>query len=149
MTYEWGYTYGPPMAVAPINNVKTVLNYALTEIPPEKILLGIPNYGYDWKLPYIRGESMAETIGNLQAVQRAKLFGAEIQFDEIAQTPFYTYTAKDGSEHIVWFEDARSIKAKLALIQDNNLRGAGYWNTMRPFPQNWAFLNNTFEIEKI
>lgn len=149
MTYEWGYTYGPPMAVAPINNVKTVLNYALTEIPPEKILLGIPNYGYDWKLPYIRGESMAETIGNLQAVQRAKLFGAEIQFDEIAQTPFYTYTAKDGSEHIVWFEDARSIKAKLALIQDNNLRGAGYWNTMRPFPQNWAVLNNTFEIEKI
>ncbi len=148
MTYEWGYTYGPPMAVAPLNNVKTVLNYALSEIPPEKILLGIPNYGYDWRLPYVRGESRAETIGNLQAVQRAKLFGAEIQFDELAQTPFYTYIAPDGSEHIVWFEDARSILAKLSLVPENNLRGVGYWNTMRPFPQNWAVLNNLFEIEK-
>ena len=148
MTYEWGYTYGPPMAVAPLNSVKTVLNYALSEIPPEKILLGIPNYGYDWKLPYVKGESRAETIGNLQAVQRARLFGAEIQFDELAQAPFYTYIAPDGSEHIVWFEDARSILAKLSLVQENNLRGVGYWNTMRPFPQNWAVLNNLFEIEK-
>ncbi|NLP25868.1 MAG: sporulation protein [Clostridiales bacterium] len=137
------------MAVAPLNSVKTVLDYALTEIPPEKILLGIPNYGYDWTLPYVRGESKAETIGNLQAVQRAKVFGADIQFDEIAQTPFYTYTGFDGSEHIVWFEDARSIAAKLSLVQENNLRGVGYWNTMRPFPQNWAVLNNQFKIEKI
>ena len=51
MTYEWGYTYGPPMAVAPINQVRRVVDYALTEIPAEKMNLGIPNYGYDWPLP--------------------------------------------------------------------------------------------------
>ncbi len=45
MTYEWGYTYGPPMAVAPINQVRRVVEYALTEIPASKIDLGIPNYG--------------------------------------------------------------------------------------------------------
>lgn len=54
MTYEWGYTYGPPMAVAPINSVRRVLDYAVTEIPPEKVIMGIPNYGYDWALPYNR-----------------------------------------------------------------------------------------------
>lgn len=47
MTYEWGYTYGPPMAVAPINMVRRVVDYALSEIPGEKISLGIPNYGYE------------------------------------------------------------------------------------------------------
>ena len=52
MTYEWGYTYGPPMAVSPLNQVRRVLNYAVTAIPPEKILMGMPNYGYDWMLPY-------------------------------------------------------------------------------------------------
>ena len=57
MTYEWGYTYGPPMAVAPINAVRRVLDYAVTEIPPEKIIMGIPNYGYDWTLPYKSGET--------------------------------------------------------------------------------------------
>ena len=55
MTYEWGYTYGPPMAVAPLNKVREVLNYAVTEISPDKINMGIPNYGYDWPLPYERG----------------------------------------------------------------------------------------------
>ena len=45
MTYEWGYTAGPPMAVSPLPNVRTVLDYAVTEIPPGKIQLGIPNYG--------------------------------------------------------------------------------------------------------
>ena len=50
-----GYTYGPPLPVAPLPNVRQVLEYALTEIPKEKIVLGVPNYGYSWPLPYERG----------------------------------------------------------------------------------------------
>ena len=71
MTYEWGYTYGPPMAVAPLNKVREVVDYAVTEIPPEKINLGIPNYGYDWPLPFVRGVTKASTLGNIQAVELA------------------------------------------------------------------------------
>ena len=55
MTYEWGYTYGPPMAVAPLPNVRQVVEYALTEIPASKIWLGVPLYGYDWPLPFCAG----------------------------------------------------------------------------------------------
>ena len=69
MTYEWGYTYGPPMAVAPLPNVRRVLDYAVTEMPPEKIYLGIPNYGYDWPLPFRQGETKAQSISNQQAVE--------------------------------------------------------------------------------
>ena len=78
MTYEWGYTYGPPMAVAPINKVRDVIEYGVSEIPAEKILMGIPNYGYDWKLPYVQKESRAEKISNEEAVARAARYGAEI-----------------------------------------------------------------------
>lgn len=143
------YTYGPPMAVAPIENVNTVLNYALTEIAPQKIFLGIPNYAYDWKLPYIKGESKAVTMGNLQAIRLAQIKGAEIKFDEKSKAPFFNYTADDGTEHVVWFEDARSIQAKFEFIPKNKLLGTGYWNIMRPFPQNWALLNDMFYINKI
>ena len=87
----WGYTYGPPMAVAPINKVREVLEYALTKIPSEKIHLGIPNYGYDWTLPFVKGSSKATTIGNIEAIQIAITHGASIQFDEIAQSPYFTY----------------------------------------------------------
>lgn len=62
MTYEWGYTYGPPMAVAPLPNVRQVVEYALTEIPAEKLWLGIPNYGYNWTLPFVQGESRAQSL---------------------------------------------------------------------------------------
>src|SRR5690606_33705187 len=48
MTYEWGYSGGPPMAVSPIGPVRQVLEYAITEIPPEKIMMGQNLYGYDW-----------------------------------------------------------------------------------------------------
>lgn len=48
MTYEWGYTYGPPMAVAPVFQVRKVLDYAITEIPRAKIRLGIPNVCQAW-----------------------------------------------------------------------------------------------------
>lgn len=146
MTYEWGYTYGPPMAVAPLHNVRQVVEYALTQIAPSKIWLGIPNYGYDWTLPYVRGESRATSISGQQALSLARQYGAVIQYDERAQTPWFRYFGADRQEHEVWFEDARSIQAKLGLISEYGLTGAGYWNLMRDSPQNWTVLNALYHV---
>lgn len=147
MTYEWGYTYGPPMAVAPLNMVRRVLKYAVTEIPPEKISMGIPNYGYDWPLPYERGVTRARTIGNVEAVRIAIEQGAEIMFDEIAQSPYFNYEL-DGVMHEVWFEDVRSLLQKFNLIKEFGLRGPGYWQVMRFFRANWLLLEDNFYIAK-
>lgn len=144
--YEWGYTYGPPMAVAPLPNVRRVLDYAVTEIPPEKIYLGIPNYGYDWPLPFRQGETKARSISNQYAVEMAVAYRAAISYDETAQSPWFNYT-RDGRAHVVWFEDARSMSAKLRLIQEYGLHGAGYWNLMRPYPQGWTLLNALYDVE--
>ncbi len=145
MTYEWGYTYGPPMAVAPINKVREVVEYAITEIPTEKIDLGIPNYGYDWTLPFVQGNSRARTIGNVEAVKIAIENDAVIQFDETAMSPFFRYE-KDGVQHEVWFEDVRSMREKFHLIAEYGLRGMGYWQIMKLFRANWLLLTDTFNI---
>ncbi len=137
MTYEWGYSYGPPMAVAPINQVRRVVEYALTRIPAEKISLGIPNYGYDWPLPYVRGTTKASTLGNVEAVQTAVFYGAEIQFDETAQSPFFDYW-QYGIRHQVWFEDVRSYQAKFSLVREYGLKGIGIWQLMRLFRAGWV-----------
>ncbi|MDE5699402.1 MAG: LysM peptidoglycan-binding domain-containing protein [Lachnospiraceae bacterium] len=147
MTYEWGYTYGPPMAVAPINKVREVVEYAVTEIPSEKIDLGIPNYGYDWTLPFIQGTSAARTIGNVEAVRIAIENHAEIQFDQTAMSPFFRYE-KNGVQHEVWFEDVRSMREKFHLIPEYGLRGMGYWQIMRLFRANWLLLADIFDIVK-
>lgn len=146
MTYEWGYTYGPPMAVAPLPNVRRVVEYAVTEIPVEKIDLGIPNYGYDWPLPYERGVTAAKTIGNREAVEIAIAYGATISYNESSQAPYFRYFDENGTEHEVWFEDVRSMLAKFNLIKEFNLRGCGYWQLMRLFRANWLLLNHEFEI---
>lgn len=146
MTYEWGYAYGPPMAVAPIGNVRRVLHYAVTQIEPGKLLLGIPNYGYDWPLPYTKGVTKAASISNVEAVELAVRMGATIRYDETAQSPWFSYTDAQGQAHEVWFEDARSIQAKLMLPHEYGLKGVGYWNLMREFPQNWAVLNAMYAV---
>jgi spore germination protein len=148
MTYEWGHTRGQPMAVAPIDKVRKVLDYAVSEIEPKKMYLGIPNYAYDWALPYVKGKTLAQTLGNTAAIERAVYYGAEIQFDEKAMTPFYEYTAENGVKHIVWFEDVRSLQAKFSLINEYGLLGAGYWSVMRRFPANWMLLNAMYDIRK-
>lgn len=147
MTYEWGYSQGPPMAVAPINMVRRVVDYAVTAIPREKLSLGIPNYGYDWALPYERGVTRAKTINNHQAVQLAIDFGVDIRFDETAMSPYFRYW-QYGVQHEVWFEDVRSIKAKFDLIKEYGLSGAGYWQLMSLFRANWLMLNEMFYIER-
>ena len=135
------------MAVAPLNKVREVVEYALTKIPASKINLGIPNYGYDWTLPFVQGASKAVTIGNIQAVQIAIAHDASIQFDETAQSPYFQYFS-EGLTHEVWFEDVRSLSAKFRLVEEYQLRGMGYWQIMQLFRANWLLLADTFFIRK-
>lgn len=137
------------MAVAPLNAVRRVIEYGLTEIPSEKILMGIPNYGYDWKLPFIKGESKAEKITNDDAVARAADYGVPIMFDEQAMSPYYRYTDEDNIEHEVWFENRQSIEAKLSLIDEYQLAGISWWNIMSRFSIGTEEVINTFNVIKI
>ena len=140
MTYEWGNLTSPPMAVAPLPQVRRVVEYALTEFKPSQLYLGIPNYGYDWTLPYREG-SRARSLSNVEAVRLAWNRRAAIRYDEQAQAPWFRYVDDRGAEHEVWFEDARSIQSKLDLAFELGLYGVAYWNLDRPFPQNWVVLN--------
>ncbi len=151
MAYEWGYKFGEPQAVAPLDKVRRVAEYAITEIPPEKIFLGTPNYGYDWALPYVSGQTEAQSLSNRDALERAGQKNAAIEYNEISQAPYYTYYDRVNGkpvEHIVWFEDGRSVAATLDLLNEFDLRGLTVWNLMRYFPQLWTVLNGTFRIKR-
>jgi spore germination protein len=148
MTYEWGYTFGPPLPVAPYNLVEEVIQYAVKEIPSNKILMGIPNYGYDWTLPFVKGTA-ARSISNTEAIKLASEVGAQIKFDERAKSPYFNYFDKNRKQHIVWFEDARSIEAKLTLVEKYNLGGVSYWTINTFFPQNWVVLESMYNVKKI
>lgn len=147
MTYEWGYSGGPAMAVSPIGPVREVLEYALTEMPGSKIMMGQNLYGYDWTLPFVQG-TIAKAVSPQQAIQLAADNNVPIQYDLKAQAPFFNYVDAEGKRHEVWFEDARSIQAKFDLIKELGLRGMSYWKLGLAFPQNWLLIVENFDVVK-
>lgn len=148
MTYEWGYTYGPPQAVAPLNQVRKVINYAITEIPNYKILMGIPNYGYDWTIPYQQGipaRSLSLTQANDLAIEK----NVPILFDTESQSPYFYYNDSKGNEHIVWFEDKRSIRAKFDLVKEYTLSGISIWTINSFTKMIFEVLDTMFYVKKL
>ena len=151
MTYEWGWIGGPPMAVAPINQVRRSLDYAVTQIPRAKILQGNPFYGYNWPLPDTP-ESVAVPLNLVDVYSLAYRFNATINYDPTAQSPWFLYTDASGVSHEVWFDDTRSIDVKYDTANEYNLRGVGWWSfTNEPygFPQNWPLMDEKFIVRKI
>lgn len=150
MTYDWGYPAGPPMAVAPLNEVQKVLRYALSKISNSKIIQGIPLYGYDWQLPF-SADNPARAVTLVKVYEIARRFSASIQYDPLAESPFFNYQDERGKEHVVWFEDARSVRAKYARARNLDLGGIGFWsgqNLPYGFPQNWVIFQEMFKIYK-
>lgn len=149
MTYEWGWSGGPPYAVAPIDLVEDVIKYAVSVIPPKKILMGMPLYGYDWPLPYMPGGQWAKRVSPQEAIRLAARYGVAIQYDYKVQSPHFNYIDENRVQHTVWFEDARSAQAKLVLASNYGLRGVSYWVLGSSFPQNWLVLDDMFNIVKV
>ncbi len=152
LNYLWGSYLGPPAPVASIARINEFLDYLSPMVLPGKLVLGLPLIAYDWELPYTIGLSKASSLSLDSAIALAKEYNVNIQFDEMSQTPFYTYNTQITGipiEHVVWFVDARSMDANMQLIFDRGLNGSGLWNIMQFVPQLWAVINTQFEIEQI
>ena len=148
MTYEWGYTFGAPQAVSPVNRIRRVLDYAVTVMPAGKILMGFSNYAYDWTLPWKQGTA-ARVLSNAAAQELAASRWAEIRYDETAHAPYFHYTDTAGRRHVVWFEDARSIRARLKLVGEYGLGGISLWTADRLWRPIYELLESMYGVEKI
>lgn len=144
MTYEWGYAYGPPMAVAPLPQVEEVLQYGVTEIAPGKIQLGIPNYGYDWTLPY-EPSRRAATIGNPGGGSAGRTGGAKFNLIRYLRPPISDIHGRELPIRS-GLRMPGCIQAKLQLALQYGIGGVAYWNLLRPFSQNWALLSQKIRI---
>ncbi|MDD4586935.1 MAG: glycosyl hydrolase family 18 protein [Heliobacteriaceae bacterium] len=147
MTYEWGWVGGPPQAVAPANLVRRVLEYAVSLVPANKIMMGMNLYGYDWPLPHTP-EARATTRPALNAQNNALTHYSAINFQVVSQSPWYRYRDAGGRRHEVWFEDVRSFQARYLIAQELRLRGVSWWLMNYRFPQNLELVRNMFNVVK-
>ncbi|WEG11328.1 glycoside hydrolase family 18 protein [Pullulanibacillus sp. KACC 23026] len=148
MTYEWGWSGGPPMPVSPITEVEKVLNYALSVMPARRIVMSVPLYGYDWTLPYQKGGEFAKALRERQAVALAAKYNTAISFDPKEASPYFRYTDENGKQHIVYFPDLRMMEAMFALCDRLNLSGISFWNLAFQYPAVWPFIRDYFNVRK-
>lgn len=124
MSYDQHGTWGEPGSVAGVNWVENVLQYATSKIPSEKILIGLPAYGYDWNL---NNSDENKAVSWKEVETLIEKTGAEVQWDSASKSPYFHYTADNGDKHTVWFENEASIKNKTELVHKYKLAGTSMW----------------------
>ncbi|MBP1753864.1 MAG: hypothetical protein H6Q59_262 [Firmicutes bacterium] len=146
LSYEWGHAHSPQPAL-PLAWVRALLDYSVTQIPAEKINIGLPTIGYIWQLPFIPDYTIANSITHNSALALASEVGAVIQHDEASEAPYFTYTTDN--DYIVWFRDVRSISALMDLVVEYGLEGIGTWNIMQFASALWIEIAAQYDIRKI
>ena len=104
--------------------VESNVQYALKYIPAQKIILGIPTYGWEFSWEKIAGGYHYERIKSISypdAMAEAEAAGAQVQ--RSAQGELYFTYKSAGENRIVTFEDAESVKEKIAIAQKYGLKG--------------------------
>jgi spore germination protein len=148
ISFLWSTAFVPQVAQTGAEYTKEYVDFAVTQIPPEKIFVGLTRMAYDWELPYVEGETPGRLITSFGALTLANQLGTPLEFDESTQTPYYYYT-ESGIEHFVWFKDGKTVQALVNLIPEYGLRGLAVWNIMYYYSPTWLVLNSQYDISNI
>lgn len=149
LTYELARIQGVPTASIDFNSKEELLQSTLLPVlAPEDIQLGISTIGYRWELPFVAGVSVGNAISNTGAVQVARDFNIEVQYDYVAEVAYFVYE-EAGREFLVLYMDARSMEAYLQLAHRNNINGIAIWNIMEYFYDLWLLINGQFDVVKV
>lgn len=147
ISYIFGYSEGVPSGTTSTDTLRRFIEYSARVVPPEKISVGVPVIGYQWKIPYIPVISKGMAVSYDTAIEIAYVNNAQIQYDETTNSAYFQYIA--GDEYIVRFWDARSIENFVKFVPEFDLNGISIWNIMSWFPQSWMVINSQYEIDKV
>lgn len=157
MAYDESWE-GPDSPIGPVSSIsfsERSIQYALNQgVPKEKVVYGLPFYGRIWKLDGPTLENLTITGSGLSSPTIESLitkYNAKIIFDEKVQTPYASFTIPAGQssfvgskkltegKYVIWYEDERSIKAKLQLPSKYGIKGTGSWALAHETPKTWEY----------
>ncbi len=147
LPWEKENTCKHPTPVCPVGEMRQMIEQTAKAIPAERILLGIPSIGYNWKLSCQSGTLHAVYLN--QASILAYNNFADILYDDTAQAPHFSYYDSAGSQHTVWFHDPRSISARLDMVEEYGLGGISFQNTAPFYRPGWLCLSEKYGAHKL
>ncbi len=135
MAYDYTSAGSPPGPIAPAAWVDQVLELATSLVPRDRIVLGVPTYGYDWAAG---AGGTALQWADVQAIADAR--SAPPQWDYDHSAPWVRYTDERGRDHIVWYENARSLATKLDIARRYGVDRVVLWRLGGEDPSIWSTL---------
>jgi peptidoglycan-N-acetylglucosamine deacetylase len=139
MAYDEHEEHDRPGAVASADYIDKALKRFVRLLGPGKLVLGVGNYGYDWR----RGSGEAESITNAEAIALAAGYLDDqkpedaIDFDPASLNPTFEYTDENNKAHEVWFLDATSAANAMTLARSYGVRGTALWALGMEDPSSW------------
>jgi spore germination protein YaaH len=120
-------SYDDPNSIGPVTGydwLQKVINFSLTKIPKEKLSLGLAFYYWQWR--DIDGKRTG--IGGVEGIDNViKKYAVTYHYSLDEQAPYFHYWSRDGKGYTIWYENAKSIKQKIALLKKYKLRGFSAW----------------------
>lgn len=132
MAYDFHNQNSNPGAITPFKDLTDVLTYTKSILSPEKVILGLPTYGYDWEA----NKKPAEAVSFQQAQDRIKTNGGQTKRDPESNSLTGSYKI-NGKEHIIWFEDAETINKMIALARSFGIYQFSFWRVGIEDPALW------------
>jgi cellulose synthase/poly-beta-1,6-N-acetylglucosamine synthase-like glycosyltransferase/spore germination protein YaaH/peptidoglycan/xylan/chitin deacetylase (PgdA/CDA1 family) len=131
MNYDEHFPGGTPGPVASEDWFLDNLQSAVKEIPKEKLIVAIGNYGYDWADKPEKGKLPAGEADKSVSVQEAWI-GArdseeDVDFDGDALNPHFSYQDDDHVRHDVWFLDAVTALNEMRAAQTLGIQTFALW----------------------
>lgn len=144
MTYDQHTRWTAPGPVGGWIWTMENLEYALKVVPKEKLSLGIPIYGYHWFAgppiePGDKPNPMADYEPSQDALDLAKTYGAQIQWDPVDRTAWF-YFYRDDMREWVFFTDKRTFQERYDLVKQKGLEGFCSWDLGEEDPSIWSAL---------
>lgn len=149
MAYDESYTGGPAGPVASYSFVEATIRQALTLVPKEKLVLGIPFYGRYWKNGAAKG---GYGLSNTDVVRLVSNYNGKVYFDTVKKSPYAVITINpwdnkpyvlgtplEAGTYTIWFENETSIKYKLELVNKYDLKGTGSWSLGQETSDTWNY----------
>jgi peptidoglycan-N-acetylglucosamine deacetylase len=136
MAYDEHYAGGQAGPIASRDWFNTTVDELTHRVPPEKLIVGLGGYGYDWR---VGSTDPARPLSFAESMSLANEFGAWVETDGTAVNSTFAYTDYDGGEHRVWFLDAVSAWNQLALVREWGCRGVSLWRLGLEEPTVWRF----------
>lgn len=127
-----------PGSVASIGFVTEGIENTLKDVPPEKVINGIPFYTRLYSLD--NGILDCSVLGMADAATKLADSGVTATWDNTTCQNVAKYE-KNGAQYSIWLEDAQSVSAKLSVMRNNNLAGVACWRLMLETEDIWDVIN--------